>query len=74
MRLNSIRTQTNQLDTSLRELRLQLRESAEFRGAHGRVVFGVAEEDAPAVADEVVEIDRAISCLGVEVGRCVTQS
>lgn len=38
-------------------------------GTDGRVVFGVTEQDDPAVADKVVEVNGAICRLGLEVGR-----
>ncbi len=58
MALNRIRAQTDELDIPLREFRLELRECAEFGRADGGVVFWVREEDAPALADEVVEVYR----------------
>lgn len=59
--------QTNQLDTSLRELGLQLSESAEFGGADRSEIFGVGEEDNPAIANELVEVDGTFGGLGLEV-------
>jgi hypothetical protein len=57
MALNCVRAQANELDTALCELRLKFCECAELGGADGGVVFGVGEEDDPAVADEVVEVN-----------------
>jgi len=67
MRLDRVGRETNQLDATLSELRLELREGPELGGAHGCVVFGVGEENDPFVADELVEIDGAGGGLCLEV-------
>ena len=66
--LDGVGGKTDQLDTTLGELRLKLCESAELGGADGSIIFGVGQQDNPSVANELVEIDGALSCLGLEVG------
>ena len=44
------------------------RHVAEFGGADGREVFGVREQDGPAVADPVVKVDCALRGFGGEIG------
>jgi hypothetical protein len=68
MAVNGVGRQANELDATLGELRLELREGAEFGGADGRVVLRVGEEYDPFVADELVEVDGAIGGLSLEVG------
>ena len=68
MGLNSVGRETDQLDTTLGELRLELGESTELSGADGGVVLGVREEDDPVVADELVEVNVSLGGLGLEVG------
>lgn len=60
--------QTNQLDAALGELGLQLGKGAQLGGAHGREVLRVGEEDDPAVADKLVEVNGALGGFGLEVG------
>ena len=52
------------------------RESTELGGADGCVVLWVREEDYPVVTDELVEVDGALSGLGLEVrgGAAQTES
>lgn len=59
--------QTNELDTALGELGLQLGKGTELGGADGGEVIGVREEDGPLVADELVEADGTIGGLGIKV-------
>ena len=59
---------TNHLDASLFKLILQLGEGTQLGGADGREVSGVGEENGPAVADELVEVDLAMGGKGLEVG------
>lgn len=66
--LNSVGRETNQLDTTLGELRLKLGKGAELSGADGSVVLRVREENDPVVADELVEVNLALCGLGLEVG------
>jgi len=67
MALNSVCRQSDQLYTSLCELRLELGESTEFGGADRSIIFWVREEDDPSVTNEFVEIDRTLSGFGLEV-------
>ena len=60
--------ETNQLGTTLGELGLKLGEGAELGGADRGVVLGVGEEDDPVVTDELMEVDRAVGGVGLEVG------
>jgi hypothetical protein len=59
--------QANELDTTSSELGLELGESTELSGTDGSEVIGVGEEDGPLVADELVEVDRAVGGVGIEV-------
>ena len=59
--------QAQQLDAALGELGLELGKGAQLGGAHGRVVGRVREEDAPAVAEVLVELDGADVAVGREV-------
>lgn len=69
MAVDGIGRETNELDIALGELGLELCESAELGGADRGVVLGVREEDDPAVADELVEVNGALCGLRLEVGR-----
>ena len=62
------------LHVALVELRLELRDRAELGRADRREVLRVREQHAPAVAEVVVEVDRAFGGLGREVGGFVAQS
>lgn len=59
--------ETDELGTTTGELRLQLGESTELSCTDRGVILWVREEDDPVVADELVEVDRALSGLGLEV-------
>ena len=72
--LDCVCAQANELDTSLCKLWLELGERSELGGADRCVVFGVREEDDPAVANELVEVDGTVSCFGVEVGSSVAKT
>lgn len=74
MALNRVRAQSDELDIPLREFWLELGEGTEFGGADGSVIFWVREEDHPAVADELVEVDGTVGGLSVEIWSCVAQS
>ena len=58
--VDGIDAQAHQLDAALVEFRLQLCESAELGGAHRREVLRVREQERPAVADPVVELDFSL--------------
>ena len=66
--------QADDLDVALVELGLDLGHVSELGRADRREVLGVAEEHAPRVAQPLVEVDRALSGLGGEVGGGVAQS
>ena len=53
MALDCVRAQTDELDAALSKLWLKLCESAQLSCADRRIVFGVREEDDPAIADEL---------------------
>ena len=65
--LDGVGGKTDQLDTTLGELGLELSEGTEFGGADGCVVFWVREEDNPLVANKLVEVNRASGGLSLEV-------
>jgi hypothetical protein len=69
MRLNGVGRQADQLDAALGELGLELGKGAQLGGADRGLVLGVGEEDNPPVTDELMEVDGAVGCLGLEVGR-----
>lgn len=66
--LNGVGRQANELDASSGELGLELRESTELGGADGCVIFRVGEQNDPAVANELVEVNRSVGGFGLEVG------
>ena len=68
VRVDSVGTETDHLDTTGRELGLELGESTELGGTDGSEVIWVGEEDSPVVANVVVEGDGTVGGLGVEVG------
>jgi hypothetical protein len=65
--LSSATHQTNELDTTSSELGLELGESTELSGTDGGEIIGVGEEDSPLVTNELVEADRAVGGVGLEV-------
>jgi hypothetical protein len=68
VRLNCVRRETDQLDTTLGELGLELCEGAQLGCADRSVIIRVREQNSPLVADEVVEINGATGSFGLEVG------
>ena len=68
VRVDTVGTETNHLDTTGRELGLELGESTELGGTDGSEVIRVGEEDSPVVANVVVEGDLTVGGLGLEVG------
>ncbi len=68
MAVDGVGRQSNQLDASSRELGLHFGKRPQLSGAHGGEFFGVAEEDEPFVADELVEVDRTLGRFGLEIG------
>ena len=71
--LERVDRQAEDLHVALVELGLDLRHVAELGGAHRREVLGVREQHAPAVAQVVVELDRAFGGLRREVRGFVAQ-
>jgi hypothetical protein len=74
VRLDGVGRETDQLDSTLGELRLELGESTELGGADWGVIFWMREEDNPLVTYELVEVDWAVGRLGLEVGCDGTQA
>lgn len=74
VRRDGVGGQADQLNAALGELGLELGEGAELGGADGSVIFGVGEEDSPAIADELVEVDWAVGGLSLEVWSNGTES
>ena len=66
--------QADHLDVALVELGLDLGHVAELGGADRGEVLGVGEQHAPAVAEPLVEVDRALGGLGGEVGCGVAEA
>ena len=62
------------LRVALFEFGLEAGHVAELGGADGGEIFGVGEEDGPAVADPFVEIDGALGSFGGEVGGVVVDA
>lgn len=60
--------QSNHLDTALLKFTLHLSEGAQLGRANGGEVGRVGEEDGPAVADELVEVNLALGGQRLEVG------
>ena len=68
VRLHGVHGQGRQLAAQLRQLVVLERQAADLRGAHGREVRGVAEEDGPAVLLPLVEAGHGpMRRLGAEV-------
>jgi hypothetical protein len=67
MLLDRIDAQADQLGVAAGELRFDLGHVAEFGRADRREILRMREEDGPAVADPLVEIDRPLRRFGGEV-------
>jgi hypothetical protein len=74
MALYCVCRQTDQLDTTFVELRLQFGKGTKLSCANWCVVLGVGKEDDPVVADEVMEVDGTLCGVGVEVGSNAAQA
>lgn len=74
MTIDRVGRETDQLHAASGEFWLQLGERSQLRGADGRVVFRMGEKNNPVVANELVEVDWSIRCIGVEVGGNATQA
>jgi hypothetical protein len=57
----------NKLDTPLGKFGLETSHLTELGGADRGVVLGVGEQDDPVVADELMEVDVTLGCVGLEV-------
>ena len=68
VRLDGVGRKTDQLDATLGELGLELCKGTKLGGADGSVVFWVGEQDNPVVANELVEVNGALSGLSLEIG------
>ena len=68
MGVDGIDGEADDLGAALGELRFEVGDGAELGGADGGEVLGVREEDGPAVADPLVEVDGAVGGFGGEVG------
>ena len=66
-----VHAQADDLAVALFEFRLQSRHVAEFGGADRGKIFGMRKQHGPAVADPLVESDRALRGFGGEIGCCV---
>ena len=74
VRLDRIDRETDDLDIAFLEFRLDLGDVAELSGANRGEVLRVREEHTPAVSKPLVEVNRAQSGLGGEIGSNVSQS
>jgi hypothetical protein len=74
MTFGRIHAQSDELGVTLCELGLDLGHVAEFRGADGREVLWMGEQDPPSVADPLMEIDRSLRGLSGEIGRDVVDA
>ena len=73
MGLQGIHADRKNFDIPLFQLRHDLGHRAEFRRADRREIFRMREEDAPAVAQPFVKVDRALSGLRRKIRRFVAQ-
>src|SRR5450755_928191 len=71
---HGIDTQTDDLDVALGKFRLQARHGAELGSADGCEVFGMREQDGPAVADPVVKLNCALRGFSGEIGGGIVDS
>ena len=71
--LGGVDRQADDLHAAPVELGLDARHVAELGRAHRREVLGVREQHRPGVADPVVELDRALGGLRLEVRRGVAE-
>ena len=73
MLVERVDREADDLDVALLELGLDARHVAELRRADRREVLRVREQHRPRVADPVVELDRALGRVGLEIGCYVTK-
>lgn len=74
MRLDGVGGQANELDASSGELGFEFSESTELGSADWGVILRVREQNDPAVANELVEVNRSVGGFGLEVGGNGTES
>jgi hypothetical protein len=67
--VDGIDAEADHLDVALPEIRLELGHIAELSRADGCEVLGMREDDAPGIAEPVIELDMALGRVGFEVGR-----
>jgi len=65
--LNSVRRQTDEFDSTLGKLRLELSECTQLSGTNRCEILRMGEENNPVVANEFVELDFSIGGLSFEV-------
>src|SRR5665213_2289638 len=74
MRGDVVDREPDELGVALVELGLGLGKGAQLGGADGGEVFGMGEEDSPAVPEVLVEVDGPLGCICGEVGGDVAQT
>src|SRR4029077_2479906 len=67
--VHRIDAEADDLGVALVEFGLELRHVAKLGGADRREILGMGEQDRPAIADEVVEIDRTLGRIRREIRR-----
>ena len=66
-----VHAQSDDSAVTFLKFRLQRGHVAEFRGAHRGKVFGMREQDRPAVADPFMEVDGSLRSFRGEIGGIV---
>lgn len=74
VRLDGVGRESDQLGTTLSELGLKLCKGTKLSGADWSIILWVREEDNPVVTDKLVEVDRSVGGLGLEVGGSRSQT
>src|SRR5690606_8727976 len=72
--VHGVHAEPEDLDVALVELRLQACHLAELRRAHRGEVLRMREQDAPGVAEILVEPDRPLRAVCCEIGSNVAES
>jgi hypothetical protein len=65
--VDRIDAEPHQLDAALIEFRLQFGQGAEFGGADRGEILGMREQERPAVADPIMELDFSFGGFGLEI-------
>ncbi len=68
MIVHRVHRQAQHLDAALVEFRFQLGDRAQLGGADRREILGMGEEQHPAIAGPVIEVQLAFGGVGGEVG------